>query len=34
MFEKLLTSIGVGNLTIDTRLEKMTFNEEEPIKVK
>ncbi|MCD8795917.1 sporulation protein [Mammaliicoccus sciuri] len=34
MFEKLLTSIGVGNLTIDTRLEKMTFNEEEPIKGK
>lgn len=34
MFEKLLTSIGIGNLTIDTRLEKTTFNEEEPIKGK
>ncbi|HIS17923.1 sporulation protein [Mammaliicoccus lentus] len=34
MFEKLLTSIGIGNLKIDTRLEKLTFNEEEPIKGK
>lgn len=34
MFEKLLTSIGIGNLTIDTRLHKTTFNEEEPIKGK
>lgn len=34
MFEKILTSLGVGALTVETRLEKDVFDANELIKGK